>query len=355
MVPKSSSPKRSMSLEDIAARAGVSRSTVSRVINNETYVSEHTRRQVLAVIEQVGYAPNPAARALATQRNNTIGLVIPQVPLVLFEDPYYFPTLLQGISRIANAHDFALVLSLGDSDMDEARFARRIIANRLLDGAIIASAAPDTPLIPRLLEADMPFVLVERPGQESDRISFVTIDNVEAASHVVRHLIALGRRRIGLITGHLANTDAQDRLKGYRQTLDEAGIGADNNLIATGDFSYRSGYDGMRALIERRVDAVFASNDITARGALQALHDAGRRVPDDVAVIGFDDLPTATQVTPQLTTVRQPIEEKGAQAASILLDFIEHGCTTACRVVLPTELVVRASCGAASAQVRKAS
>lgn len=335
-----------MSLEDIAARAGVSRSTVSRVINNEMYVSEKTRRRVMEVIEQVGFAPNPAARALVTQRTKVIGVIIPQVPIVTFEDAYYYPSLLQGVSRITNAHDYALLLWLGNSDVDEERFHRRIISNRLMDGAIIASAAHDDPLIQHFLDNNIPFVLVERPGRDADRISFVTIDNFQAAYSAVMHLIALGRRRIGTITGNLAITDGQDRLAGYRQALEDAGLGVDESLIAVGNFSFRGGYNGMRALIAQRVDAVFAGNDITARGALQALHEAGLCIPDDIAIVGFDDLPTATQVTPPLTTVRQPIEEKGAQATAILLHIIENGHSAPQHVYLPTELIIRESCGA---------
>ncbi len=348
MALRSPSPKRSMSLEDIAAKAGVSRSTVSRVINNDGYVSERTRQRVMAIVDQVGFAPNPAARALVTRRTRIIGLVIPQAPIVLFDDAYYFPSLLQGISRVTSERDYALALWLGGAEEDEDRFYRQVICTRLVDGVILASAACDDCLIEHFLGTGTPFVLVERPGQYADRINFVTIDNIQASRQVIQHLIALGRRRIGLITGNLANTDAQDRLAGYRETLEEAGIGVDENLIAIGTFSYQSGYDGMRALIEQRVDAVFAANDITARGALQALHEAGLHVPGDVAIVGFDDLPTATQVMPPLTTVRQPIEDKGAQAATILLDLIEHGDSTPCHVMLPTALIVRESCGAAA-------
>lgn len=349
MSPFRSNNNRSLNLEDIAARAGVSRSTVSRVINNSPNVSVRTRQRVLEVIETEGFAPNPAARALVTQRNQVIGVVIPQIPAVVFEDAYYFPTLLQGVSRVSNEYDYAMLLWLGQSDQDEERFYKRIERNRLMDGVILASAPSDDPLIEHFLKNDTPFVMVERAERHRDRISYVSVDNIAAAQQAVTHLIRLGRRRIGTITGKLAIPDGRDRLEGYRRAFYEAGIPLDQTLIVEGDFTHRCGYEGMKRLLEQKVDAVFAASDITARGALLAMQEAGVRVPDDVALIGFDDLPTATQVTPPLTTVRQPIEEKGARAAELLIRLIEGSLQGPQQILLPTELIIRQSCGAARA------
>jgi DNA-binding LacI/PurR family transcriptional regulator len=337
---------RPTNLEDIAAKAGVSRSTVSRVINNEPYVSERTRQRVLAVIEQEGFTPNPAARALVTQRTQVIGVVIPHVPIVVFEDAYYFPALLQGVARITHQRDYAMLLWLGQAGENSDQFYNRIVRNRLMDGVVIASAASNDPLIDHFLEMGTFFVMVECPQHDCDRISYVSVDNVGAAYTAVSHLIALGRRRIAHITGNLAISDGRDRVEGYQRALSDAGLPLDESLIVEGNFSHRSGYLGMQTLLERKVDAVFASSDITARGVLQALNEARVRVPDDVALVGFDDLPTAVQITPRLTTIRQPIEEKGALATSILLDAIENGLDTPRQVLLPTELIVRESCGA---------
>lgn len=339
---------RPTNLEDIAAKAGVSRSTVSRVINNEPYVSEKTRQRVLTVIEQEGFAPNPAARALVTQRTQVIGVVIPHVPIVVFEDAYYFPILLQGVARITHERDYAMLLWLGQAGENSDQFYTRIVRNRLMDGVIIASAASNDPLIDHFLETGTPFVMVECPQRDWDRISYVTVDNIAAAYTAVSHLIALGRRRIAHITGNLAISDGRDRVEGYKRALRDAGLPVDESLIVQGNFAHRSGYAGMKILLERKVDAVFASSDITARGALQALHEAQVRVPDDIALVGFDDLPTAAQVMPPLTTIHQPIEEKGALATSILLDMIENGLEAPQQVLLPTELIVRKSCGAAA-------
>jgi DNA-binding LacI/PurR family transcriptional regulator len=347
VTPDTFPTKRPLSLEDIAAKAGVSRSTVSRVINNAPNVSEKTRQHVLAVITQEGFAPNPAARALVTRRTQAIGVVIPLAPLTFFEDTFYFPTLLQGISRTTSKRDYAMMLWLNQSEEDNRKFYWRIVSNRLMDGVIMASAAQDEPLIDHFLENHTPFVLVEHPGYHADKISFVSIDNVTAARDAVSHLISLGRRRIGHITGNLHIADGVDRLEGYKCALTAAGIEVDESLIVEGNFSHRSGYLGMQALLEHHVDAVFAASDITARGVLQALHEAQVSTPDEVALVGFDDLPTALQLTPKLTTVQNPIEEKGALAASILLDMIENADNTLHHVLLPTKLVIRESCGAA--------
>ncbi len=336
---------RSQNLEDIAAKAGVSRSTVSRVINNEPYVSEKTRHKVMTVIKAEGFTPNPAARALVTQRTNVIGVVIPQVPLILFEDAYYFPTLLHGISHITSERDYSMLLWFGQADGDEERFYNRIITNRLMDGVIIASAGQNYPLIDHFLKAQTPFVLVERPAHHHDRISYVTIDNVAAAYEVVTHLIKLGRRRIGTTTGNLTIADGVDRLEGYKQALCDAGLPVDERLIFEGNFTYKYGHDGAQYLLEQNVDAIFAASDITARGVLDALKDVGVKVPDDVALVSIDDLPTAVQVKPPLTTVRHPVEEKGVCAAQILFDLIGADDPIPQQIILPTELVIRESCG----------
>lgn len=344
---QSSISPRAASLEDIARKAGVSRSTVSRVINNEPYVSESTRLRVQAVIEQENFVPNPAARMLATQRTRVIGVVVPHSVQVMFQDSYYFPALLQGVSETTYARDYATLLWWGQSRHDEERFHQRILQqNRLMDGLIIASASSDDPLIPKLVEMGTPFITVERPNRSHGEISYVSIDNVQAAQNAVQHLAQLGRKRIGIITGDLSNSDAQDRLDGYRKAIEAIGLQFDPALVAEGHFNQQSGYLGAKRLIKQKIDAIFAANDITAVGALQALHEAGLRVPDDVSVVGFDDLPIAVQTLPQLTTVRQPIMHKGIMATNLLLDMIEGTLKGPQQVILPTQLVIRQSCGA---------
>lgn len=338
---------RPPNLEDIAAKAGVSRSTVSRVINNKPVVSVATRRKVLAVIEQEGYTAHPVAHTFTTPDTHIIGVIIPQVPDVLFEDAYYFPTLLHGISKSANRRNYAILLWFGQSRHDEQMFFKRITSSsQLMDGVIIASARRDSPLIDHFLHSDTPFVLVERPVRQQDMISYVTIDNFQAAWTAVSHLIVLRRQRIGILTGNLNIIDAVDRLAGYKQALREASYPLDDALIREGEFTPQSGYEGMQYLLKQGIDGVFTSSDIIAQGALQALDDAGVQVPQEVAMVSIDDLPTAIRVTPALTTMQHPIEEKGEYAAEVLLKMIEERATTPRQIVLPTRLIIRESCGA---------
>ncbi len=339
-------PQRPLNLEDIALKAGVSRSTVSRVINDEPYVSAATRARVQAVIDKEGFVPNLAARMLVTQRTHVLGIVIPHSLLTTFQDAYYYPTLLSGVSEMTLDRGFASLLWWGQSPQEEERFYQRILQqNQLVDGLIIASATADDPLITRLVQIGTHFVMVERPSRANPRVSYVSIDNVGAARMAVAHLISSGRRRVGTITGALDNVDGIDRLTGYRQALDDADLLRDSALVAQGWFTRESGYIGARSLIAAKVDAIFAANDVTALGALDALKDAGLRVPDDVAVVGFDDLPTAVQAVPALTSVRQPIHQKGALATSLLIDLIEGAVQEPRQILLPTQLIVRQSSG----------
>jgi LacI family transcriptional regulator len=215
-----------------------------------------------------------------------------------------------------------------------------------MDGVILASATTHEPLIDHFLNNDIPFVMTERPVFKQDLISYVSMDNTAATFDAVSHLIALGRQRIGTITGNLAISDGLDRLDGYKMALESAGLPVDERLIVEGNFTHRSGYLGMKQLLQQRVDAVFVASDITARGALEALDEAGVRVPHDVALVSFDNLQTAEKTVPSLTTVHHPIEEKGLQATSLLIDLIENQDEAVRHILLPTRLVIRESCGA---------
>jgi LacI family transcriptional regulator len=334
-----------MNLEDIARRAGVSRSTVSRVINNEPYVSSRTREKVLKIIQEVGFTPNPGARMLVTQRTQVIGVVIPRNLSVVFEDPYYFPTLLQGVAGAAQERDYATLLWLGSSDEDEDRFYQRVLKNRLMDGLLIASATPNPSIFEHLLAQQIPFVTTERPFFYSDQISYVTIDNIGAGRTATEHLINLGRKRVGTIAGQQDNVDAQDRVIGYREALRAAGLEVDPDLIVEGYFSRRGGYLAMKTLLRQEIDGVVAASDTMAVGALQALQEAGVRVPEDVALVGFDDLPLAIMTEPTLTTIRQPISQRGYQATALLLAMLAGEVEGPRQVLLPTQLVIRQSTG----------
>lgn len=335
-----------INLEDIAKHAGVSRSTVSRVINNEGSVSKHTRARVLEIVNRLNFTPNHAARTLVTQRSNVIGVVVPGTAKVFFGDNSYFPMLLQGVAEATNRHQQNMLLWLGQQNEEREHFSQRIIRNRSYDGLIITSTSNDHPLFDALIASVPNFVMVERPLRYDNRISYVTADNVTGGQMATEHLIKLGRRRIAHITGQLDIADAQDRLTGYRNALERAGIPYNPDLIYEGLFSYQAGYEGMKALLAQKPDAVFASCDASAVGAIQAIHDVGLRVPEDISIVGFDDLDVAVKSLPQLTTIRQPIQQKGAAAVTLLLDLINDKAEGPRQIILPTQLVIRQSCGA---------
>jgi len=331
-----------LTIRQIAELAGVSRSTVSRVINDQPNVSPETRDQVLKVIAETGFHPDPVARSLSSRRAGIIGLVIPLAIQSLFEDPF-FPRLMQGVSQGCNAHDYTLSLFLLHTLEEEAKLYPRISRRQLLDGVILTATYDGDPLIRQLLANCIPFVLHGR--HEDPRVSYVEVDNVTGAHAAVTHLVRLGRKRVALIAGPPGSLAAADRKRGYLEALQERRVPIDEGQIVYGDYTELSGYEGMRQLLSRRPDAVFVSSDTMALGALRALREAGKRVPDEVAVVGFDDLPHAATSDPPLTTIRQPIQQSGALAVDMLIDILENETEAARRIILPTELVIRASCG----------
>jgi len=337
-----------MNLEDIAKRAGVSRSTVSRVINGEEYVSDKTRKKVLAVIDEVGFSPNPAGRMLVTQRTCVIGIVIPYPLQYVFsgDDPYYYTTVLQAITDVSYGRDYATLLWIGNAREDDERFYQRILRNRLMDGlVIVASVIGEELLLRHLLKNGTPFTLVGRPLNYLDQISFATVDNVSAAEQAVTHLIKAGRTRIGIITGEFDNVDAQERWQGYKNALATAQIPEDPELMIEAKFTRMRGYHGMKQLLDKNIDGLFASSDLIGIGAMDAIHEAGLRVPEDIAIVGFDDFPVAAQSSPPLTTIRQSVVEKAKVATEILLDMLDGKVSGPKQVILPTQLVIRQTCG----------
>ncbi|WP_181802746.1 LacI family DNA-binding transcriptional regulator [Streptomyces shenzhenensis] len=332
-------------LEAVAALAGVSRATVSRVVNGGDGVREPLVERVRRAVEELGYVPNQAARSLVTKRHDAVAVVIAEPETRIFTDPF-FALQLRGISKELTAHDNQLVLLLTEGRDDHARVAR-YLAGGHVDGALVFSLHLDDPL-PGLIEgAGVPTVFGGRPGWDggSNSAVYVDCDNRGGAEEAVRHLVGLGRTRIAHITGPLDQTSAADRLQGYRDVMGES----DPRLVVTSDFTPGGGERAMRELLDRcpGVDAVFAANDLTALGVLRVLRERGRRVPEDVAVIGFDDvLPVAGQSEPALTTVRQDIEEMGRLMARLLLSTLTRGESATgapSSVVLPTTLIRRAT------------
>ncbi len=330
-----------LTLEELAKQAGVSRSTVSRVINNHPNVDPDTRAKVLAIAEKLNYQPNLAARGLAAGRTRVLGLVIPMGVAALFSDPY-FPILIQGIASACNAHDHSVMLWLAEPEY-ERRTIHQILQSGLIDGVIVSSMLGNDPLVKALAEHKKPFVLVGRHPTDT-RVSYVDVDNLDAVREAVAFMLRLGYQRIATITGPQDMTVGVDRLEGYRAALRGRGILPDPRLIAQADFTEQGGYTAMQRLLPLEPDAVFAASDTMAMGAIRALRETGKRVPEDIGLIGFDDLPSAARHDPPLTTVRQPVTRLGATAVEMLIDLIQEPDPRPRRVVLPTELVIRGSC-----------
>ena len=339
----------SLTLEDVAKQAGVSRSTVSRVVNNLPNVREEVRARVLGVIGKTGYHPNAAARTLASQRSWVIGLVLPHSVSFFFTDPYY-PHLTKGIAQACNQHNYTLALFLVGTKEDEEKIFPRVTHRGLLDGVIVqAGHHGDQQIIGHLVDAKMPLVVAGRPFR-SDNVSYIDIDNVNASYNAISHLIRLGYRRIGTITGPANSTVGIDRREGYLKALTERGANVDETLMVEGDFTETGGYYAMQKLLPAKPDAIFAASDIMAIGAMRATRESGLKIPDNVAFIGFDDFPIATLSDIQLTTVRQPVIQFGISAVELLIELIENGIQPPRHIIMDTELVIRDSCGAAIAE-----
>jgi beta-glucosidase len=329
-------------LEKVAELAGVSRATASRVVNASPGVSERARASVERAIKQLGYVPNRAARSLVTRRSDTVALVVPATPARFFADPF-FAGIVRGVTQILADSPFQLVLSIPQSAEQNERFEQYVL-NGHTDGVIVVSFPVDNPLVEELVSASVPAVLCGRPGRDLD-VSYVDADNCGGARAAVSYLLESGRRRIATITGPADTTPGLDRCEGYRSALTKAALELDPSLEAEGDFSQSSGQRAMAELLERHpdVDAVFAASDLMAAGALRALTDAGRRVPEDVAVVGFDDSQAAVLASPKLSTVRQPIEAMGRELANMLLNQITSGESAPKKLVLDTKLILRES------------
>lgn len=333
---------RRPTLNAVAALSGVGRGTVSRVINGSPKVSDRSRAAVEQAIAELGYIPNRAARSLATSRTDSVALVVPEAESRLFSEPY-FSEIILGVSAALTSAGMQLLLVLTGDESEHGRLATYLAAQRV-DGVLMLAVHADDTLPDRLAELVVPTVLAGRRS-ERERLGHVRADNRGGARLAVRHLLAGGRRSIATITGPSDMDAARARLDGYREALRDAGVAVEDELIETGDFTEQGGRAAMRELLRRRpgLDAVFAASDVMASGAMLELRAAGRRVPRDVALVGFDDSIVARHVDPPLTSVRQPLAAMGRTMAGLLLDEIADRGTGRRGVVLPTQLVVRAS------------
>jgi len=342
-VISSGSPIRTPpTLEVVAARAGVSRATASRVLRGAANVSEQSRTAVLTAAQEVSYAPNRAARSLVTGRSDSIAFLVAETEERLFSDPFFLGMLRSAQTAVA-ASGLQLVFTMSSTEQDQRRFVH-YAAGGHVDGVLLLSLHAKDQL-PQELEAHgVPTVLSGRPLTGADELYFVDCDNIGGGALATRYLIESGRSTIATISGPLDMCAGVDRLAGYRAAMTEANRQCGPELVADGRFTIAGGAHAMAELLRRRpdVDAVFAASDLTALGAMRAIEASGRRVFDDIAVVGFDDIGDAELARPALTTVRQPISELGTTMTTRLLERIE-GKQPIRATVLPVELIVRES------------
>lgn len=329
----------SVTIEEVAAAAGVSRSTVSRVVNGSTAVSPEALDAVNRAIADLNYVPNRAARSLASRQTHAIALIVPEDTTRFFGDPF-FAAIVSGINARLSRSDYVLNLFIANDDPGDKTTS--YVRSGAVDGAIVVSHHTSDTFIDRIA-AVVPVVYGGRPVRERERDYYVDVDNVRGGRDAVAHLIAHGRRRIATITGPLNMPAGVDRLRGYRQALQEAGLL--EGPIEDGRFTSDGGTAAMRRMLERGgdlPDAIFIASDLMARGAMSVLAAAGIRVPEDISIVGFDDSPVATSVSPALTTMRQPSYAQGERMASILLDLLA-GREAPHVTILETELIPRDS------------
>jgi LacI family transcriptional regulator/LacI family repressor for deo operon, udp, cdd, tsx, nupC, and nupG len=330
-------------LKDVAREADVSVSTVSRVFNNPEKVRPDTRQKVKAAADALGYQPSRVARRLRLKEGNAnlIGLVIPDI-----QNPF-FADVTRGVEDVARDNNYTLLLSNSDEDPDRQRLALETLQTEDVDGVIVPPVQADDPAVERLLDTDIAVVCVDRRLGDT-RVDTIVSDNRKGAYEGVSHLIELGHERIGFIGGVPRISTSTERREGYKRALLDHGIPVDHDLIREGD----SRRERAAALTDELLDldppptALFTGNNLTTLGALSAIHVRGLRVPADVALVGYDDIPWAMALNPPPTVVDQPGYEMGQRAAEILLERLSQSARTPTTVTLQPTLIVRRSCGA---------
>jgi LacI family transcriptional regulator len=339
--PQRSGRPPSVTIKQVAHEAGVSVATISRVLNDKGPVAAETQRRVREVAERLRYFPHGAARSLITKKTHAVGVLLPDIY------GEFFSEIIRGMDLAARGRGYHLLVSGSHGDKGEIEAVLRATRGRV-DGLIVMSPDADAQTLQANLPDTLPIVMLNCRGAGTTFDS-ITVDNYAGTFEMVRHLAGLGHRRIALVKGPAKNYDARERLRGYRDAVRALSVERSRDLEIDGDFTEEAGQQaGERvAALEPRPTAVMATNDAMAIGVLSALHEAGLRIPEDVAVVGFDDIPICRFVSPPLTSVRVGIPELGARAIERLLNAIENNNTHRRRhETVPTTLVVRGSCGA---------
>jgi LacI family transcriptional regulator len=326
-------------MSDVASRAGVSKTTVSHVINETRFVEEETRQRVLQAIEELGYRPSAVARSLTTNRTQTIGVIVSDA------SNYFFAEVLHGIEDVLMPENYALLVCNTTEILEREAHYLDLFLRQRVDGIIAAATSQRWDILTEFETQHMPVVFLDR---EFDGLGgpFVGVDNREGACLGVRYLVDCGHRRIGILAGFQRLSTMRERLAGFRQALQEHRIPLPEEWVSTSPLSIKGGREAMRQMLSLREGptAVFMSNNLLSLGALLAVNELGLRCPEDIALVGFDDHPWAAVSGPPLTVVRQPARQLGQVAAQMLLDLINDELPPESRVILKCELMQRQSC-----------
>ena len=327
------------SIKDVAREAGVSIATVSRVLNEVDVVNEETKKKVQEAIKKLCYRPNIVARSLKTQRTKTIGILVPDI------SSQFYPEVVRGAEDVANIYDYNVMLCNSDFDLEKEKEYLKVMREKMVDGLIYMSSYLDSEMLDLINELQVRTVLVESKDKEG-KLPSVTIDGVQAAYEGTKYLIEKGNKNVAFIGTHKDNPNAWSaRFDGYVKALKEAGIEPNENLMYFDDLKSKTGYDGVESILKKsKFDAIFCSSDGIAMGAINSLRDKGIRVPEDVDVVGFNDIYTASIFYPKLTTVSQPMYDMGSIAMRLLIKLINKKPVEEKHFVLPHELIKRDSC-----------
>ncbi|HEV2414385.1 MAG TPA: LacI family DNA-binding transcriptional regulator [Candidatus Dormibacteraeota bacterium] len=329
---------RRPTINDIATKVGLSKASVSRALNGKQDVDPETRKRIFKIATQMGYVPSATARALSNGRSNCLGLLVPSLtwPWIL--------EVLRGVAEEIERSGYSLMLyTTANGEDSERAFMSQVVPAGAVDGLALVIPPGMFEYIGELAKRGMPVVVIDDRGHHPE-FPTVATTNLEGGRSATQHLIDLGRRRIAMLNGQLEFGCNRDRLEGYQSALQDSGIRFESRHTMTGYFTEESGASGIARVLESdpKVDAVFAANDLMAFGAMRAIRNSGRRIPDDVAVVGFDDIPASAITHPPLTTVHQPLYEMGRKAAGMVMAAV-RGDRIEGRIELPTSLVVRAS------------
>ena len=331
-----------VTIEDVAQRAQVSRATVSRVLNNNSRVDETLRARVLEAVQVLGYQPNHVARRLRARSSTVIGLIISDI-----QNPYFI-SVIRGVEDTSYTQHMSVVLCNSDEDVAKQQLYLQLMESEHVAGLIIVPAnSHDNAGLVRLKQAGIPIILLDRIV-ETLQVDAVKVDNVRGAYEAVNHLIVLGHQQIGMISGFKHLTTGDERYHGYRDALNAAGLPIDDKLVRFGDFKTESGYRLTRELMSapNPPQALFVANNLMTLGAMRALRELGVRIPEDIALVGFDDMPWSGELFSPLTAVSQPTYELGQEAVQLLMRRISQPNAPYRTVVLQTQLIVRESSGA---------